>query len=138
MVLTDSNFCTIIISLICFLTIGVQTRRFLMSTKGHRAGSKFGGSHTTVIPLAAIFADIAATDSAVSKITCGIIRAGLRSQRRIKITDIQGGILLSVRDNTTHQEIHIYTRDTHSTKLNLSRAIRNRGVHLCFREPADK
>ena len=31
-----------------------------MGNKGHRAGGKFGGTHTTFIPLAEIFAHIAA------------------------------------------------------------------------------
>ena len=112
-----------------------------MSTKGTRSGGKFGGSHTTVIPLAGTFVDIAANDPQVSNISCGMIQAGLGSvqgQRRIKITDIQGGVLLSVRDNTTHQEIRIYTRDTHTTKLKLSRAIRNYGIRLCFGKRADE
>lgn len=88
-----------------------------MSTKGHRAGNKFGGSHTTVIPLAAIFVDIAATDSEVSNITCGIIQAGLRSakgQRRIKITDMQGGhTVVSSRQHDSPRNSYLYSQHSH-------------------------
>ncbi|HLC95367.1 MAG TPA: DUF2103 domain-containing protein [Patescibacteria group bacterium] len=112
-----------------------------MGNKGHRAGGKFGGTHTTFIPLAEIFADIAAEEQHVTNIIAGFIKGGLPSangQRKIKIIDRQGGILLSIRDNTSHQKVMVYTSNTHKTKLVLSRAIRNRNIHLCFGEQADE
>ena len=106
-----------------------------MSKVGHRQGGKFGGSHTTLIPLAELLADIAAGEDEVTNVVPGFIKAGLRSvsgQRRVKITDVIGGVLLSIRDNTSHQEVRVYTTDIHKTKLALSKATRNNDVHLCF------
>lgn len=106
-----------------------------MSKKGHRDGGKFGGNHTTFIPLARVLVDVAAKEKEVTNISAGFIKAGLTSvngQRRVKITDTVGGVFLSIRDNASHQEVRIYTTDIHKTKLALSRATRNNGIHLCF------
>ena len=106
-----------------------------MSTKDSRSGGKYCGSHTTIIPAAAIVCDIAHALKAVSKITLGFIKAGLRptgGQRRVKIIDRDGSIFLSVRDNATNQEIFIYSTDVHSTKLAIAKGARDNGLHICF------
>ena len=90
-----------------------------MSKKNTRAGGKYGGSHTTVVPAAGIIADIAHTCPYVTKISVGFIKSGLRTTkglRRVKITVGEGSLLVSVRDNISHQELRIYTKDTESTK----------------------
>ncbi len=90
-----------------------------MSKKNTRAGGKYGGSHTTVVPAAGIIADIAHACPFVTKISVGFIKSGLRTTkglRRIKITADAGSLLVSVRDNISHQELRIYTNDTLSTK----------------------
>ncbi len=82
--------------------------------KDARAGGKYTGSHTTVTPLAARICDIAAASASVRSISPGYITAGLRplrGPRRIKIVERQGALLISVRDTTTLQELHIYTAD---------------------------
>lgn len=106
-----------------------------MSTKTTRSGRKYCGAHTTMIPAAIIVADIAHKQPEVSLISPGFIKAGLKSvqgQRRIKISDCIGGVLLSVRDNTTHQEVRIYTTDFQTTKLAIARGARNAGLHIAF------
>ncbi|MCR4275637.1 MAG: DUF2103 domain-containing protein [Candidatus Wolfebacteria bacterium] len=106
-----------------------------MSTKNTRSGGKYGGGHTTMIPAAIIVADIVERQPEVSRISPGILKAGLKSangQRRVKISDWEGGILLSVRDNTTHQEVRVYTSNSHVTKLAIARGARNAGLHISF------
>lgn len=112
-----------------------------MSNKGHRSGGKFGGSHTSFIPLAEVLVDIVAGYQNVIKISAGFIKAGLPSvsgQRRVKLADIQGGILLSIRDNTSHQEVRVYTSDISETKRTMSQMIRERRIRLSFGEQADE
>ncbi len=90
-----------------------------MSKKNTRAGGKYSGSHTTVVPAAGIIADIAHTCPFVTKISVGFIKSGLRTTkglRRIKITADAGSLLISVRDNISHQELRVYTNDILSTK----------------------
>lgn len=106
-----------------------------MSSKNKRLGGKYCGSHTTVIPAAAILTDIAHRKLEVSKILLGYIKAGLNSvngQKRVKLTDCEGSVLLSVRDNTTHQEVRIYTSNNHETKLSIAREARNNGLAISF------
>ncbi len=82
-----------------------------MAKKNTRTGGKYGGNHTTVIPGAGIIADIAHACSYVTKISVGFIKGGLsptRGIRRIKIVTDEGSILVSVRDNISHQELRIY------------------------------
>lgn len=106
-----------------------------MSAMEKRAGEKYGGRHTTLIPAAAIICDIANACNAVSTISPGFITMGLRSvngRRRVKIVDDGGGVLLSVRDNTSHQNVHVYTKDLQATKLAIARGARNAGIAINF------
>lgn len=103
--------------------------------KNHRSGGKFSGSHSTVIPAAAILADISSNLPEVTKIAIGFIKAGLQSvsgQRRVKITNRDGNILLSVRDNTSHQELTVYSSNVSVSSLGIARAARNAGLHISF------
>ncbi|TRZ64175.1 MAG: hypothetical protein D4Q79_02175 [Spirochaetia bacterium] len=68
--------------------------------KDKRSGGKYCGSHTTIIPAATIPADVAHGQPEVFKISLGFIKAGLspaNGQRRVKIIDIDGGVLLSIK-----------------------------------------
>jgi hypothetical protein len=88
--------------------------RITMSNKDSRSGGKYSGNHTTLTPLAAMVSDVAHADRNVTRISPGFIRAGLHSvggKRRVKIVDENGAVRLSVRDNTSHQEIHVWTSD---------------------------
>lgn len=104
-----------------------------MSTKTSRSGGKFTGSHTAVIPAAGIVADIAAAQKEVSKISPGFIKMGLRSangNRRVKITDDGTRILLSVRDNTSHQELSVMSQNKQKTKSAIERGARDAGLSV--------
>jgi len=104
-------------------------------SKDSRSGGKFSGNHTTLIPAAAIVADIAHDCPFVTNVSPGFIKAGLKSvsgQRRVKITDDGSSILLSVRDNASHQEIHVHSKNMQATKLAIAKGARNAGLHISF------
>ncbi len=106
--------------------------------KNHRSGGKYGPSHTTVIPAAAILTDIAERQPEVSKISLGFIKAGLPSiegKFRAKITERPGNLLVSVRDNTSMQELTLYTPEPAKTKRTLYRAAKKDGIEVSFVKP---
>ena len=107
-----------------------------MSNKNHRSGGKYSGSHTTVIPAAGVICDLADGCDAVTRIALGFIKSGLKSaggQRRVKIANDGAVLLLSVRDNTTHQEVYVYTnKDRQRALETIARGVRNNNMHLSF------
>lgn len=106
-------------------------------SKYSRSGGKYSGNHTTLIPAAAIVCDIANNCVWVTKISPGFIKAGLKSangHRRVKISDDGKNILLSVRDNASHQEIWIYASNRQEAILAIARGARNTGLLISFNE----
>lgn len=104
-------------------------------SKHSRAGGKFTGNHTTLIPAATIVCDIADACPSVTKITPGFIKAGLKSvngHRRVKITERDGAILLSIRDNASHQEVYVYASNMQAAKLAVARGARDKGLNIGF------
>lgn len=114
----------------------MQLWRSTMSKKNHRSGDKYSGSHTTVIPAAGIICDVAYKCDAVTRIALGYIKAGLKSasgQRRVKMVDEGTAILLSIRDNTSHQEVRVYASGSKQEALEtIARGVRNNNMHLSF------
>ncbi len=105
--------------------------------KGHRAGGKYAGSHTTVIPAAALLTDVASRLPEVTKISLGFVTSGLRSVgglRRAKVTERGGNLLVSVRDNTSLQQVVIYSADLQATKRALYRGGLDCGIEVSFTE----
>ena len=106
-----------------------------MSTKDSRSGGKYSGNHTTLTPAAALVCDIAHDCPYVTRISPGFLKAGLKSvngNRRVKLTEDGGQLLLSVRDNASHQEIHVYVSDMHAAKLAIARGARNANLAISF------
>ena len=90
-----------------------------MSTKKSRTGSKYGGTHTSIIPTAGVICDITNDCPHVKRISTGFIKAGLkplRGQSRIKFKSDGKSLLLSIRGNTSHQEIRVYSNNIEITK----------------------
>ncbi len=106
-----------------------------MAKKISRSGKKYGGGHSTLIPLAALACDAIDRHPAVTKIAPGYIAAGLttvRGKRRVKVTSRTGGLLLSARDNTSRQLVHVYT-DTPDAVINaLTEYLKNDHVEVTF------
>lgn len=95
-----------------------------MGNKYSRAGGKFTGNHTTLAPLACQVCDLANKLPVVTSISPGLLKPGLKSvngNRRVQIREDNGGILLTVRDNTSLQEVRIYTKDVHEVRLGIIR-----------------
>lgn len=104
-------------------------------SKNHRSGGKFGGDHTTLIDPAVILADAVNHQPEVTRIVAGFItpsKGGGASTQRVKIVDCPGGVLLTIRQSGTVQEVRIITKDPQATKLAVARAARNRGMQISF------
>lgn len=79
--------------------------------KGLLKGSKFSGSHSTVIP-SAIPAVQAAKDSPyVTKIGLGIINPVRPSKEHIKFSEVSGGLRMQVRGTNAVQLFWVYTTE---------------------------
>lgn len=112
-----------------------------MSNKGHRSGGKFGGSHTTMIPLAEVLVDSIVKHYSVTKISAGFIKAGLPSangNRQMKIYDAQGGMRLRIRDNTTRQDVWVFTKGVQEITQILERVSLEKRIRFCIGESADE
>ncbi len=99
-------------------------------SKHSRAGGKFTGNHTTLIPAATIVCDIAAACPTVTKITPGFIKAGLKSvsgKRRVKILEKERVLSVSVRDNCSQQEIFVYGTDLRAANLAIANGSKKHG-----------
>ena len=104
-------------------------------SKHSRSGGKYSGNHTTLIPAACIVCDVASACPEVTRISPGFIKAGLRSangHRRVKITRDGASILLSVRDNASHQEVHVYATDIHLAIQAIARGSRDANLAIAF------
>lgn len=109
-----------------------------MSNKHSRAGGKFTGNHTSLIPAAALIADIAHNCDVVTKITPGFIKAGLssaRGKRRLKITISDSQLLLAVRDNISQQEVHVYATDLTAATRAIEAGAARAGIQVTTRHP---
>lgn len=102
-------------------------------SKDSRSGKKYSGSHTSLIPAATLLCDIAYKSDTVTKISPGFIKAGLPSvngQRRVKIFRDETHILLSVRDNASHQEVRIYADDLRRAAQEIACGARTAGLKV--------
>lgn len=103
--------------------------------KNHRQGGKIGGNHTTLLDLAVVMTDIAAKYREVKTVSPGMIhinpdKAG--GSLRVKFAWIKGGLLMTIRQNRSVQEVRVYTSDTQTTMVALARAARDRGIPIGF------
>ncbi|MFT5179726.1 MAG: hypothetical protein ACI9GH_000100 [Candidatus Paceibacteria bacterium] len=101
-----------------------------MSTKNTRSGGKYSGNHTTVTPSAGDICNIANKCEFVTKISPGFIKSGLRPPKgnlRVKIKNLGSALFVSVRGNTTQQEIAIYSTDQEKTKSYIEEKAKKKG-----------
>jgi hypothetical protein len=104
-------------------------------TKNHRQGGKIGGDHTTLLDLAVTMVDIAASYSEVKTISPGHIKVNPDKSggaRRVKFAWIMGGLLMTIRQNRSVQEVRVYTTNTQTTMVALARAARDLDIPIGF------
>lgn len=91
----------------------------------HLAGGKFSGSHSTIIEAAIPVAKAAAKLACVSKIALGVIKRikGRAVAKRLKITELDAGLLVTVRGSKSIQELYIYTNDRERTTQTILAAL---------------
>ena len=103
-----------------------------MAKKITRAGGKFTRSHTSVIPASSKVIDLLDSMPEVRKISLGIIKAGKFSggKRYIKLKKRRGGFLMTVRGNSSIQEIGIYTTKHETVVETLERKDKKLNVEI--------
>lgn len=83
---------------------------------GHLSGGKFTGSHTTVIPAAEKLLRIVEKMPEVKKIVLGVIK-NVKCTPGVKVVEESPGFLLvTIRGNSSIQQIRIYLDDPVSRK----------------------
>jgi len=85
-----------------------------MAGRINKSGGKYGGRHTSFIALAGELAKVLEQDERVSKISPGLIKAGLSNvsgDKRIKLIEQKACILVRVRENISIQEFRVYGID---------------------------
>lgn len=108
-------------------------------SKNSRSGGKFSGNHTTLIDAATEVADLIRKCPSVKKISPGFIKSGLPSangQRRVKITERKGSILVVVRGNIAQQEIEVFITITEMQPalLYIVEALRGARFNVSFKK----
>ena len=101
----------------------------------HRDGKKFLGTHTTYTDLAVRVADIAVRLPDVRGVSPGVVKNGSGTSggsQRVKFADMQGFILLTVRQSSTVQEVRVFCTNMQTTRTALARALRDQGIPIAF------
>ena len=93
---------------------------------------KFRGPHTTYTDFAAEIADILVPLKEVIGIAPGILKRG-NGMRKVQIEDFSGGLLLTVHQTRSMQELRVYGTNISSTKLFIARTLRDQKIPISFR-----
>jgi Predicted metal-binding protein (DUF2103) len=88
-----------------------ETKKWFSTMPLHRAGGKLTRSHTTLIDAAAPLVDYLQTLEVVSKISLGVIKNIGKGPASLKFLAVTGGWKVTIRGNTSLQEIIVYTSD---------------------------
>ncbi|MFH1178258.1 MAG: hypothetical protein V1711_00830 [bacterium] len=98
----------------------------------HRHGEKFRGPHTTCTDFAAEVADVAVRIEEVTGVSPGIIKRG-NGRRKVQIEDSSGGLLLTVHQLRSMQELRIFGINIPAIKFELARTLRNQKIAISFK-----
>ena len=102
----------------------------------HRDGKKSRGTHTTCSDLSARVHDIAVRIQEVTGVSLGILESGKGvsgGSQKVKIGDMKGGLLLTVRQSRSVQEVRVYSTNVQAARLALARALRDEDIPIAFR-----
>lgn len=102
----------------------------------HRFGSKFRGTHTTCSDLAARVVDIVTKIQQVRGLSLGILQSGkgvTGGVQRVKIAETASGLLLTVRQSRSVQDIRVFCEDLAGARLAIARALRDDDIPISFR-----
>ncbi len=105
-------------------------------SKDSRSGGKYTGSHTTLTPFAREVCDLVTAVPIVTKVSLGVIKAGLPSvngNRRVKIVNEGTCVLLAIRDNASHQEVRVYGEVAQQTVVVIARRLRDHDISIRFK-----
>ncbi len=103
----------------------------------HRDGGKIRGTHTTVTELAGEVTDIFAKLADVRGISPGWIQSGkgvAGGARNVKISEYEGGLLLTVRQSRSIQELRVLVNEMQPAKEAVARALRDNDIPITFRK----
>jgi hypothetical protein len=101
-----------------------------------RAGGKMRGTHTTFSDLAAEVVDLAHRIPEIVGISAGVLQSGkgfAGGSQKVKIGDFKGGVILTVRQSRSVQEIRLYVTCEQAAKLAIAKALRNANIPITFR-----
>jgi len=91
-----------------------------MGRMGHFAGKRVSKQHSTVIEAAHDVVKFLHTLPVVTKIALGRIDVHLPpTEKRMKFSEIRGGLKLQIRGTNSIQQIMVYSTDVHSIKNRL-------------------
>lgn len=88
-----------------------------MNKSNHRCGGKIGGKHTTVIDAAKPVVDFLLKHINVATVTVGHIKMGIKTaQKRLKIKEESGCLLIKVRGTASVQELRVFSQNLEKVK----------------------
>jgi len=102
----------------------------------HRDSKKSRGTHTTCSDLSAKVHDIAVRIQEVTGVSLGVLESGkgvTGGSQKVKIGDMKGGLLLTVRQSRSVQEVRVYSTNVQVARLALARALRDEDIPIAFR-----
>jgi hypothetical protein len=102
----------------------------------HRDGKKSRGTHTTCSDLSARVHDIAVRLHEVTGVALGVLQSGTGvsgGSQKVKIGDMKGGMILTVRQSRSVQEVRVYSTNVQAARLALARALRDEDIPIAFR-----
>lgn len=100
-----------------------------------RSGGKFRGTHTTLNDLAEKVVDIIERLDQVSGISIGVLESGkgvAGGTQKVKIVKMLGGVLLTVRQSRSVQELRVYGQDVQKMMEAVARGLRNNDIRIHF------
>ncbi len=109
------------------------------TSKGHRFGKKYAGTHTTVISAAEAICDTLNDSPVIKRIALGLIKSGHRGTGKasLKIIEQGGCILLVIKGNVSSQHIRIYTDNNARAKAFIAETAQEKGFLVSFREGSE-